>query len=154
VAARQRSKTIAVLIALTLHSRSVAGDGPTLGIVQGTHDFYNEPGCKLWLRTESETTDRYVFVSDYNGNALLNISGHDVHLKLVRSREPKREARKGDRSSYWYKGDDVTVRVDRVVTQLCRPDDENCEIIGSEGTIVVTTRSAKRIVAARGICGS
>jgi len=61
----------------------------------------------------------------------MNIGGGDKALTLVQSPEPEVESKKGRRSTYRYRGDDVEVVVEYVVTGVCSPDDEKCEPAGS-----------------------
>jgi hypothetical protein len=115
---------------------------------------FQESGCELLLPTDSRRSERYVFLSDFNSRAVMNINGQDVELSLVRSKESTRSVKKGDRSSFWYAGDGIEARVDYVVTGLCPPDDESCEVIYYSATIHLTTRFSKRDVKAYGVCGS
>jgi hypothetical protein len=99
-----------------------------VGIVKDGHEFH-EGGCELLLPTDSERTERYVFLSDFDGRAVMNINGHDTRLMLVRSNPSDQPSKKGDRSSSWYKAGDLEVRVDYTVTGLCPPKDESCEVV-------------------------
>ena len=125
----------------------------TIGVVQNAAEF-TESGCKLWLPSEKYSAEHYIFLSDVEGHGIVNLDGRDTKLNLVRSREPKGEIRKGDRSTHWYMADAIAVRVDYVVTGLCPPDDESCEVIYYRATVVVGNRSVKQTLTARGICGS
>lgn len=84
----------------------------------------------------------------------MNIGGRDTALALVESSGAKRESKKGDRSTYHYRGEGVDVVVKYVVTGVCAPDDESCEVTNYDALITVATRSAKRTIRAHGICGS
>jgi hypothetical protein len=125
----------------------------TIGVVQNATEF-SESGCKLWLPSERYSAERYIFLSDDEGHAIVNLDGHDTKLKLVRSKEPKGETRKGVRSSYWYKGGVIVFRVDYIVTGVCPADDESCEAVHYDANIVVANRSVKQALTAQGICGS
>ncbi len=142
-----------ILHGQTATSRTNVRSLLTIGVVQNAIEF-TESGCKLWLLPETYSAERYIFLSDDEGHAIVNLDGRDTKLNLVRSKEPEEEPRKGDRSSYWYKGDVIVVRVDYVVTGLCPADDESCEVVYYRATIVVEKRSVKQTLAAQGICGS
>ncbi len=142
-----------ILRGQTATSRTNVRGRITIGVVQDASEF-TESGCTLWLPSERYSAAHSIFLSDYEGHAIVNLDGRDTKLNLVRSKEPKEEPRKGDRSSYWYKGDVIVVRVDYVVTGLCPADDESCEVVYYHATIVVANRSVKQTIAAQGICGS
>lgn len=97
---------------------------------------------------------KYVFVSDYEEHAAMNINGRDVKLKLVNSQELKPGFKVGDHSSFRYHGDGFDVEVVYTVTGVCKPDDEKCEVNEYNATITVTSGSANHILTAHGICGS
>jgi hypothetical protein len=97
---------------------------------------------------------RDVFRSDFDGRAVINLNGRDTLLKLVSSTTPKRESKKGDRSIARYRGEGVEVIVHYLITGLCAPDDEKCEVIDYEAVMEVSTPSGRRSVMAHGICGS
>jgi hypothetical protein len=134
-------------------SRSGTRGALTVGIVKDGSRFH-EGGCELLLPTDTYRSERYVFLSDFDGRAVMNINGHDTKLTLVRSKEPEGEPTKGDRSSYWYSAGAVEVRVDYVVSDVCPPDDESCEVVYYTATIHVASRASKQVVAVYGLCGT
>jgi hypothetical protein len=124
-----------------------------VGIVKDGHEFH-EGGCELLLPTDSDRSERYVFLSDFDGRAVMNINGRDTRLTLVRSNASDQPSKKGDRSSYWYKAGDLEVRVDYTVSGLCPPKDESCEAVRYTAVIQVTRQSMRQAVPAHGICGT
>ncbi len=127
---------------------------PDVGFIRNTGEF-DGAGCSLWLlgdRTNSR--DRYILLADSGERAVMNIGGRDTALKLVRSTGGNSELKKGDRLTYRYHGEAVDVVVRYVVTGVCAPDDESCEVTNYDATVTVQTRSGKRTVRAHGICGS
>jgi hypothetical protein len=124
-----------------------------VGIVKDGHEFH-EGGCELLLPTDSDRSERYVFLSDFDGRAVMNINGHDIRLTLIRSNASDQPSKKGDRSSYWYKAGELEVRVDYTVSGLCPPKDESCEVVRYTAVIQVTRQSARQAVPAHGICGT
>ena len=97
---------------------------------------------------------KYVFASDYEEHAAMNINGRDVKLKLVNSQELIPGFKVGGHSSFRYHDDSFDVQVIYTVTGVCKPDDEKCEVNEYNATITVTSGSTKQIVTAHGICGS
>jgi hypothetical protein len=61
---------------------------------------------------------------------------------------------KGQKSTYRYRGDGIEVLVRYVVTELCAPEDESCEVVTYDAVLTVAMGSAKTAVRAHGICGS
>lgn len=116
---------------------------------------YSEAGCELLLPADTYQSERYIFLSGFDGNAVMNINGRDSDLKLLRS-QPRRDPEPaiGGRSSFWYGAGPVKVRVDYVVTGLCPPDSESCEVVYYRAVITVTRGSARRVIVARGLCGT
>jgi hypothetical protein len=125
-----------------------------VGIVRDPAAF-DGPGCSLQLPADyKRQNERYVFLSDYEDNAVININGKDIKLKHVSHREPEGDPKKGDRSTWNYAGKGTTVRVDFVATGVCDPNDESCEVTYYDATITVTQGKAKRVTKVTGLCGS
>lgn len=126
-----------------------------VAVVRDTTAFDGIAGCSLWLHSEPEySVKRYVFLSDDDGHAVMNINGRDIKLNLVRMYEPKRLLRKGTRSTYRYSAPGINVLLNYVVTGACAPDDESCEVIPYDAAITITATSSKQNLRAHGICGS
>jgi hypothetical protein len=127
----------------------------TLGVVANQEDFH-DGGCELLSSSDSSdpySSERYIFMSDFNGRAAMNINGHDTRFTLVRSTESRKQPKKGDRSTYWYASGPTTVEVDYTVTGVCPPDDESCEVFYYRAMIHVTSGVLRKSVAAHGLCG-
>ena len=93
-------------------------------------------------------------MADFGERAVVNLGGRDTPLRLVESSGANREPKKGDRSMYHYRGEGVNVVIKYIVTGVCTPDDESCEVTNYDAEITVATRFGKRTVRAHGICGS
>ena len=125
-----------------------------IGVVSN-RDSSDGPGCSLQLPADyRKHNERYTLLSDSEDNAVMNIDGQDMNLKLVSHREPRGPSKKGDRSTWTYSRRGITVRVDFVVTALCPPNDEVCEVIYYDATITVTRGTNKQLVIVKGVCGS
>jgi hypothetical protein len=130
---------------------------PTLikvGIVRDTASF-DGAGCSLQLPADyKKQNERYVFMSDLDDNAIMNIDGKDTRLKPVSHREPKGDPRKGDRSTWNYAAKGTSVRVDFVATEVCSPNVEDCEATSYDATITVIRAPGRQVVKVKGGCGS
>ena len=148
------SAVVLCLFALSVQfSQAAPHNKLTLGVVANQEDFH-DGGCQLLASSDSSfRLERYIFMSDFDGHAVMNIDGHDIQLALVRSEEDRTQTKKGDRSKFWYASGPINVEVDYTVTSECPPDNESCEVFGYRAIIHVVSRSKKRSVAAHGICG-
>ena len=134
--------------------RSQSARQPTIGFVKSAKDF-DEGGCELWPAADRTSREgRDLFLSDFAGRAVMNINGRDAALKLIEPKEPKGEPKKGESSTYRYRGAGVEVVVRYVVTGICAPDDESCEVTNYKALVTVTTASGTRALPAHGTCGS
>ena len=150
----QRLVCFVVLLAALFAHPLQAQHTVVIRFVRNTSEF-DGAGCSLWLPADHSHSDRrYIFISDLDDHAIMNINGRDVQLKPAGSTERKSEAKKGDRTIYRYRGDGVEVVVNYTVTGVCAPNDESCEATKYGAAITVTSGSAKRVVAAQGVCGS
>jgi hypothetical protein len=140
-------------LAQTTSPSDRARNSINIGFVKDSHSM-DGAGCSLQLPADyRKHNERYVFLSDYD-NALVNIDGKDTRLKLVDYHEPEGEAKKGDRSTWNYADAEIGVRVDYIVTGVCDPGDEACEVTFYDATITVTRGARKAVVRVKGDCGS
>jgi len=111
-------------------------------------------GCYFQSLTESRTrSDKFIFGAGMDEDyAWMNIDGQDVKLTLIASSKNSVE-RAGIRSYERYRADSIGVRIDYVVTRVCKPNDENCESTGYAATFSVTNGGRKSVIKGRGSCG-
>jgi hypothetical protein len=121
-----------------------------IGNIQNTREIQGA-GCSL----QRKGNKGYVFWSAFEKSALMNIDGKDRVLKLVsvNPSEPQ-AAKKGDRSTEIYKSGKMTVRIDRVVTRVCRQGDGECESTSYDGKVKLTIGDRKQTISVEGECGS
>jgi hypothetical protein len=124
-----------------------------VGIIKDRSGF-DEGGCELLLPRDSYTSERYVFLSDLQGRAVMNLGGLDIRLTLARPEESGSTPPKGDLSRHWYRGKNLQVRVDYTVSGLCPPDDESCEVIYYDAEIHLVSGRSQWTLAAHGLCGT
>jgi hypothetical protein len=112
-------------------------------------------GCYFQLPAEwkNKQSDKYVFMEGIDGEgAWMNIGGKDVKLKLVGSSNES-DWKVGARSFKRYEAQGIAVRIDYVVTRVCRPGDEQCESTDYDATFTVTKAGRRRAIKAKGVCG-
>jgi hypothetical protein len=111
-------------------------------------------GCYFQSVTESRRrSDKFIFVAGMEEEyAWMNIDGKDVKLTLTASSKSSVE-RAGMRSYERYRAANIGVRIDYVVTRVCKPNDEDCEATAYDATFSVTNHGRKRVIKSRGYCG-
>jgi hypothetical protein len=146
------SSCLAVPLA-TLAKQPVAS---AIGNIQNTKEIQ---GAGCLLQRKGKPGD--VFWSPFEPSALMNIDGKDRVLKFV-SETPSQQdlikkgdrAKKGDRSTVIYKSGKITVRIDRVVTRVCRQGDRECESTSYDGKLKLNIGDRQQVIAVEGGCGS
>jgi hypothetical protein len=147
---------LSILWFLLPFSVVAASDGPAVGVVANQDDFH-DGGCELVLssdRSDRYGTDRYIFMSDFNGRAVMNLDGHDIRLMLVRSTESRKQPKIGRHTRFWYSSGLISVEIDYTLTGVCRPDDESCEVFYYNAVIRVQSGLFAKTVRAKGLCGT
>lgn len=129
-----------------------AGERLNLGHVD--NDLSSSEGCSLQLLSDfARKQGSYIFVSNYENDAVVNINGSTVHLHLSR-KQPASESKLqlGDRATFWYKSDELQVRVDYVVTGLCPSGNESCGVTSYDAILSLKRGKQNKTVAAKGVC--
>lgn len=112
-------------------------------------------GCGCYFSYPSEEKKRlpkFVFISDDNKYAWMNIDGRDVRLSLKHSSNPK-VRNIGSRLTRSYSASGVTVSVVYITTRICAPNDENCEVTDYAATFTVSKGSRRQTIKLKGGCG-
>lgn len=113
-------------------------------------------GCYFSFNKADDRARRLIFFAsheDSGNDAWMNIDGSDTRLSLVRETKPKGGIKVGSRFTSRYASGDVTVDMVRVVTWVCPPRDEGCEIAKYSTTFTVRKGGRTQIVRAVGSCG-
>jgi hypothetical protein len=149
-----------IALALVLSENAWTAEDPsrrlTIGTVTEEIDRSNG-GCSLQLpRGFANREGNYLFVSDFEGHALMNVDGVDTHLAFVKSKgqDVKKRGQLGEHSTYWYSGDGIEVEVDYVITGGCPSGNESCKITRYDAILAVKRGKAHKTVAAKGVCGT
>jgi hypothetical protein len=126
-----------------------------VGVIKDSRLFH-EAGCSMQLPADWKLqNEAYIFISDFENRAFVNVDGQDITLRLDEKRdEPLSQPRKGLREKHFYRGEGIEVVADFVVTRVCPPDCESCEVTHYDGKITISRGDAKRTIAVQGICGS
>ena len=147
-----------IALALVLSGNTSIADDPsrrlTVGTVTEAIDRSNG-GCSLQLpRGFANREGNYVFVSDFEGNALVNVDGVDMHLAFVKSKgqDVKQRGQLGEHSTYWYAGEGIEVEVEYVVTGGCPPGNGSCQITHYDAILTAKRGKARKTVAAKAVC--
>src|SRR5689334_19644990 len=107
----------AILVAAPLRGRQSETSLPKIGIVRAPDDF-DGYGCRFQLAEDYEKrNDRYLFASNSEEEAVMNIDGSDV--RLYRSGFEGGSPDNGNRFVDFYRTDEFEVRVDLVVIKKC-----------------------------------
>jgi len=126
---------------------------PKVGVIRDPK-FRDECGVSLQLSEDYKSqNEKYIFTGDLGEIGQMNIDGHDVDLKLVDSDEPDRELKVGEHFSETYAGDGLKARIDYVVTGVCDPKDEACEVINLDATVIVERNGSKQQIKTSGLLG-
>jgi hypothetical protein len=153
------SVSIAVLMVLLAIASSLAqGNSKFVGTIK---DSSVRDGCGCYFQSLAEVRAQgqgvVFFDADLIGTAWINIDGHDVQLKHVKSKEtPTARSgphRKGDKTIDFYEGGGVKVKVERVVTKTCPANEENCEYVWMRAIITAVKGERRQVVRGVGGCG-
>ncbi len=112
-------------------------------------------GCYASFNEANDEARRFIFFSsdeDNDNDAWMNINGRDTKLRLVKETKPKGKWKRRSRFTDRYSAGDVTVDVLRVVTRVCPPRDEGCEVTDFATTFTVKKGNRTQVVRAVGSC--
>ena len=110
-------------------------------------------GCSYSSNVTDLQNRRYIFIESMDEPAYINLNGRNLKLRPVASSKTKGEEKVGHRSWETYIAGELKIRLDKVVTKVCDPKDEACEVTFYKATITVTRKARKTIVKLTGLCG-
>ena len=114
-------------------------------------------GCSLQLPHEYTNREgKFIFVSDFDRQALVNVDGVDTHLALLKSQGPdvKQRGQLGEHSTYSYTGDNIDVEVDYVVTAGCPSGNASYKVTHYDAILTLKRGKAHKTVVAKAVCGT
>ncbi len=116
-------------------------------------DIYSGCGCYFSYSSEAKKRfPKFVFVSDDDKQAWMNLDGKDIKLALTHRTTPK-VIKIGSRLTRTYSGNGYAVSVVYITTKMCAPNDEACEVTDYNATITVSKGARKQTVKLKGGCG-
>jgi hypothetical protein len=115
------------------------------------------PGCILFRTLDDEAKGRIIFVSDLSGSpggdAFINLDGKDIKLELIKI-GGNTDLKVGARSWKIYTAGDITLQCDFILTKVCSPPKDDCELFSYKAILTVTRKGQKTVVKTIGSCGS
>ena len=158
--ARFRQTAIVIALVLVVSSITALGQNPKLsssfrvGLIKDSRLFH-EGGCSMQLPNDwNRHNDNYIFISDFDNRGFINIDGKDFTLRQESADEGQGRLHIGKREKYVFRGEGVEVVADYVVTWICPPANESCEVTHYDGKLTVTRGSEKQTIVVKGLCGS
>ena len=83
----------------------------------------------------------------------IQLNGQTVKLHPVAASKRTRRERVGDRSWETFTAGDAKVRVDYVVTRVCGPREEGCEVTNYRATLTILRGKQRIVVKGIAACG-
>ena len=96
---------------------------------------------------------KFILVAPMDDATYIQLNGQRVKLRLVAESKRRRRERVGDRAWETYSAGDVTVRVDYVVTRVCGPREEGCEVTNYRTTMTISRGKQRMVVKGLASCG-
>ena len=112
-------------------------------------------GCGCYFaRNKAELQNRrYLYIHGMDESAYINVNGKNIKLhRFAPIYEPIRE-KIGQRSWGKFTAGNIKIRLEKTVTKICDPNDEDCEVTNYKATMTVTKKAQKIIVKLIGLCG-
>jgi hypothetical protein len=150
----------AVLLASALvQANATPGEdaGGKLKIGNVANDLSLNGGCALQLpRQYARKEGKFVFISDFENRALVNVNGTDISVTLVTPKGggQKHEPAIGERSTFEYAGEGIEIRIDYLVTGVCPQRSESCGVTYYDAILTIRHGKQSKSVAAKAVCGA
>lgn len=112
-------------------------------------------GCAFQTLTEAKKprSQRIVFWSEDEREAILNVNGRDTTFKLTKQGKRPRNQKIGTRYFDEYAANGMTVKIDYLITRICLKGEEDCEATSFDATITVAKGKLKTVTKTKGACG-
>ena len=110
-------------------------------------------GCSMSRNAAEERRMKFILVTPMDDATYIQLDDKRLTLRLVAESKRRRRERVGDRAWETYSDGDVTVRVDYVVTRVCGPREEDCEVTNYRATMTITRGKQKLVVKGLANCG-
>lgn len=138
-------------LSLALQKRNLVGAIKNQSLVGGC-------GCYFYTGRRMTKASKEIFASGEDESAWMNIDGVDTKLKFIRRTEQSSVDRRGaprvgSRSTEKYAAGDITVDILFIVTDVCAPQEPQCESTGYAVIFKVRKDSRTQVVRGNGACG-
>ena len=110
-------------------------------------------GCSMSRNASEARKLKFILVTPMDDATYIQLNDKRLTLRLVAESKRRRRERVGDRSWETYSDGDVTVRVDYVVTRVCGPREEGCEVTNYRATMTVSRGKQRIVVKGIADCG-
>ena len=110
-------------------------------------------GCSMSRNVREERDMKFILVAPMDDATYIQLNGKNIKLRLVAESKRRRIERVGDRAWETYAAEDVTVRVDYMVTRVCGPREEDCEVTNYRATMTITRGNQRLVVKGLASCG-
>ena len=110
-------------------------------------------GCSLSRNKLDERNRRHVFINPMEKPGYMNLNGETIELQPLASSKGRRKPKVGDRSWDTYTGKGIHVRIKYVVSKVCDPNDEGCEVTYYKAIMTITRKGQKSVVKGIALCG-
>jgi hypothetical protein len=110
-------------------------------------------GCSFALNKSDLRNHRDIFIQEFEEPAYINLNGNKLKLQVVDSSPEKNEDKLGKHSWKTFAAGNLKVQLDMIVTKVCDPKDESCEVTYYNATMTVSRKAQKTAVKLIGLCG-
>ncbi len=147
------STILVIFLTLSFAQNAFAQKSFKIGFIQGEYGI----GCgdQIWLATnKKQSQNEEVIFNTCLQQGLININGSDVELKSFKDYLPDKNFKVGRGGYQIWKGKNITVRLDYIITRLCPSNQESCSVYYYKGILEVNYNEKRRIVNIAGFGGS
>jgi hypothetical protein len=146
------SPLTSVTVAQKARPQLVNGVVPKVGFIKRAEG--DGCGCVFQLSADyKKRNKRRVFESYANDDAVMNLDGRDVDLKLIGSTEPKNPYSAAKRFTKTYEGGGYKLKLNYRSKDFCPPKDKPCEAAWYEVLITVSRGGQSSRLKTLGTCG-
>jgi hypothetical protein len=110
-------------------------------------------GCAFSRNNEDFRNHRYIYIEGMDEPAFINLNGKNIELNPVSSSEYSGEEKIGQQSWETFTSGDLKTRLEKIVTKVCDPEDESCEVTYYKARMTLIRKNERLEVELVGSCG-
>lgn len=110
-------------------------------------------GCSFARNQTDLRKRRYIYSESMDEPAYINVNGNNLKLYPVASSETDGAEKVGQQSWETFTAGNLKIRLEKIVTKICDPNDESCEVTYYEARIIVNSKRQKISEPLIGLCG-